>query len=253
MRVMSFNIRTQTQDDGPDQWIFRRDDVGRMLSHSKPDVIGFQEAGKLQMDNLIERLPDYDWAGVGREDGKEAGEFSPVFWRRERFEKLDASTFWIAPDCTKPGKGWDAACTRVATWAALRDRTTGREWLALNTHLDHMGEQARTEGAKLIAGRLAGIAKGRPMVITGDFNAGPETPAYAAMLAAGLADARVTAAERAGPLETFTSWKKWNKVPRLIDYIFVSPVVTVSRHEVLSEDFAGRQISDHRALFADLD
>lgn len=252
MRVMSFNLRTQTQADGPDQWIFRRDQVGLMLGHYQPDVIGFQEATKLQMDDLIAKLPEYDWAGVGREDGRAAGEFSPVFWRRGRLEHLGSSTFWLAADCVRPGKGWDAACTRVATWAILRDRTDGREWLALNTHLDHIGKQARAEGAKLIATRLADLAAGRPAVVTGDFNDGPDSPAYAAMRSAGLADARIVAADRAGPVETFPGWKRLNKPARLIDYIFVSGGIGVRRFEVLSEDFGGRQISDHRALYADL-
>src|SRR5689334_17050603 len=138
MLVMSFNVRTKTTSDGENQWHFRRDDLAAMLNAKRPDVLGLQEVQKSQLDDLIDRLPDYHWYGVGRDDGREAGEYSPVFWRSDRFERGDAGSFWLAADCTKPARGWDAACTRLASWVLLRDRNTAGEVLFMNTHLDHM-------------------------------------------------------------------------------------------------------------------
>jgi endonuclease/exonuclease/phosphatase family metal-dependent hydrolase len=253
MLVMSFNIRTQTRDDGENQWHFRRDDLAAMLVAKQPDVIGFQEVKKSQLDDLIARLPGYSWYGVGREDGREAGEFSPVFWRTDRFDRLDVGSFWLATDCTQPALGWDAACIRVASWVLLHDRMTARELLVMNTHLDHMGATARHEGAKLMAGQLAKLAAGRPAILTGDFNCAPDTPPYAAVIDAGFRDTRLAAAEgHTGPIETFPAWRSRGSKPILIDYIF-SVNVTVRRTETQHEDWNGRQISDHRAILAEIE
>jgi endonuclease/exonuclease/phosphatase family metal-dependent hydrolase len=253
MRVMTLNIRTLTShDEGPIHWTARRNDLAAMVLAKQPDLVGFQEVQKLQLDDLIARLPGYAWYGIGRNDGLEAGEYSPIFWRADAFERLDAGSFWLAEDCSKPSLGWDADCIRIASWVTLRDVRNGRELMMVNTHLDHIGEVARHEGAKLIAGRLSTLAAGRPAILTGDFNCGPDTPPYAAVLKAGFRDARLSAADgHTGPIETFPAWRRQNIEPILIDYIFVSPEVTVTRTETLHEDWNGRQISDHRAVIAE--
>jgi endonuclease/exonuclease/phosphatase family metal-dependent hydrolase len=254
MRVMTFNIRTLTTHDGPNQWHFRRDDLAAMLHATAPDLIGFQEVQKPQLDDLVARLPDYGWYGIGRNDGAEAGEYSPVFWRADRFDRVEAGSFWLAEDCGRPGLGWDAMCVRLASWVVLRDRVSDRELFCINTHLDHMGAAARHEGAKLIADRLGQLAAGRPAILTGDFNCSPDAPPYAAVISTGLRDARLAAANgHTGPIETFPAWRPRSHVPELIDYIFVSPEVTVTRTETLIEDWNGRQISDHRAVIAEIE
>ncbi len=254
VRVMSYNIRYGTANDGVDSWPNRADRVANLLRFYRPDVFGLQEALASQIDFLEEALPGYGWIGVGRDDGEAAGEFSPVFYNRERLEALESGTFWLSPTPDVPGsKGWDAAITRVATWARFRDRATGEAFLYLNTHFDHVGQQARVESAKIIADTLASMAKGLPRIVTGDFNVTPDNPAYATMTAA-LTDARlISETPPHGPEETFYGFVVKPDVPgRRIDYVFVSEGIRVLRSATLSEQFEGHYPSDHLPVLADV-
>ena len=152
-----------------------------------------------QFDDLQALLPGYRAVGVGREDGARAGEFNAVFFRSDRFELLDSGVFWLSEEPETPGsKGWDGACERLATWTVLRDKS-GRELLFINTHLDHVGEQARREGVALLLRRIETLRDGRPVILTGDFNAEPSSPVIAHVVADGtLRSAWDTAPERHG-------------------------------------------------------
>lgn len=253
LRAMTFNLRVATPHDGPDEWKYRRDAVGAMLNDLRPDVMGFQEATPPQIDDLVARVGRaYAWAGGGRNrDG--GGEFCPIFYRTDRFECLSTETFWLG-ERNEAAPGWDASFPRIATWVRLRDRTTSRRWLVLNTHLDHEGHRAREKGAQLIAQRLPDLRQGAPAVVMGDFNCGPDSPAHRAMLDAGLHDTRTTAVNgHRGPTETFTGFHRNPSPHRLIDFIFVTPDIRVISNETLASDWAGRQTSDHRAVMAELE
>jgi endonuclease/exonuclease/phosphatase family metal-dependent hydrolase len=256
IRVISFNTRVMTSNDGPNQWMYRRDAVARMLLGQRPDLLGLQEAAKAQIDDLAARLDGYGWIGIGRL-GEDSGEFCPIFLHQDVLELQDHGHFWLSEQPDAPSMGWDAAYARVATWARLRHRQTGRRLLLLNTHLDNKGETARLEGAKLIRQRLANLSATTPAVVVGDFNCGPESPPYRAMTEepGGLRDARlVSRGGHTGPVETFTGFRSSGERPaKLIDYIFVSSDLSVLRTETVPEDYDGRQLSDHRPLLADLD
>ena len=160
VRVMTFNIRFDNPGDGPDAWPHRKDLAASMIRFHRAGLIGVQEALKHQLDDLTARLPGYAWVGVGRADGREAGEYSAILYRTDRFELMDDGTFWLSETPEVPGsKSWDAAIERIVTWAQFRDRETGKTFFHFNTHFDHVGQVARAESAKLILQRIAAQAK----------------------------------------------------------------------------------------------
>lgn len=252
LRVMTFNIRYDNPDDGPDAWPHRVDMVASMIRFHGADVAGLQEALKHQIDELQERLPDYGWLGVGRADGEEAGEFSPLFYREDRFEVLRDDTFWLSETPEVPGsRSWDAAIERIATWAEMRDRKTGDRFLVINTHFDHRGEEARTRSAELILERAGRIAGDLPLILVGDFNAVETTEPYR-ILSEQLEDGFYATEEpHHGPTST---WNGFESVEpeRRIDYIFVNSRVRVIKHAILSDTWNGRFPSDHLPVLAEL-
>src|SRR5688500_16527496 len=211
LRIMSFNLRLDLASDGPNAWPHRRDWVASLIRFHAPDALGVQEALAHMLTDLDARIPEFARVGVGRADGREGGEFSAILYRRDRLDMLDNGTFWLSPTPEVPGsKGWDAAIERVATWARFRDRVTGCTHVHLNTHFDHIGEQARQESARLIRRRLAAIAGGAPVIVTGDLNADPQSVAYRVFTrdtvdaAAPLGDAFSTS--RAGHYGPTSTW-----------------------------------------------
>ncbi len=246
--VMTYNIRFANKQDGPDFWDSRRDRVGQELSTA--EVVGLQEVLESQLNDLKERMPQFQWYGVGREDGQSKGEFCPIGYRADRFECVDQGTFWLSPTPEVAGsKGWDAALPRIASWVRLK-RTGDKEdarLLVVNTHFDHIGQQARVESAGLLAKRAAELAGNDPAVITGDFNVKPDHAAYKKMVEKPTwRDAReITAAPPAGPSGTWNGFTKIIEGQR-IDHIFVTSQVAVERYEVRDpKTEANRFASDH--------
>jgi hypothetical protein len=144
IRVMSFNIRLNTPADSANAWPHRKEMVASMMRFHRADLTGVQEALKDQMDDLTKLLPEFGWMGVGRDDGKEAGEYSAIFYLKDRFAVLEQNTFWLSESPEKPGSmGWDAACVRIVTWAKFKDKRMGKAFYHFNTHFDHIGEKAR--------------------------------------------------------------------------------------------------------------
>lgn len=253
LRVMTFNIRYNNPGDGEDAWPNRREMAASMIRFHDADVAGLQEALKGQIDDLQELLPNYAWTGVGRADGEEAGEFSPIFFRVDRLELLRDDTFWLSETPAVPGsKSWDAAIERIATWAVFRDRVTDEEIFVLNTHFDHIGEEAREESAELIVARLDSLAGGRPVVVTGDFNTTPQTAPYVTLTGGMLQDAMtVSQHPHHGPTSTWNGFEAI--VPnRRIDYIFVNQGFQVIEHGILADTWEDRFPSDHLPVLAEV-
>lgn len=186
VRVMSFNIRYGTAKDGDNAWDKRKEFLAETVAAFEPDLLGTQETLAGQRDFLASKLTGYTAHAAGRDDGKDAGEMAAVFYRTDRFEKLDGGHFWFSQTPNKAGsKGWDAALPRVATWVKLKDRAApgGKPVLFLNAHLDHRGQKARIESARLIRQRAAELGKGCRVIVTGDFNAGEGSAPYTALFA----------------------------------------------------------------------
>jgi endonuclease/exonuclease/phosphatase family metal-dependent hydrolase len=257
---MTFNIRYDTPADSGNAWPHRRDRVASLARFHAPDALGVQEALAHMLRELDARLPGYARIGVGRADGREGGEFSPIYYRTDRLELLDGGTFWLSPTPDVAGsKGWDAAIERVATWARFRDRRTGCPFLLLNTHFDHIGERAREESARLVRRRLAALAGGLPIVVTGDLNTTPERAPYRvftvetiAGASAPLRDAFV--ASRSGHYGPTSTWNAFTAIEpgRRIDYVLVSADVAVLTHAILPDAWDGRFPSDHLPVVADI-
>ncbi|MBQ9370850.1 MAG: endonuclease/exonuclease/phosphatase family protein [Thermoguttaceae bacterium] len=262
LKVMSFNMRLATTADGENQWDNRKETFVDVVKESDPDLLGVQEALWVQMEYLDTALEGYKWIGIGRDDGKKAGEFMAIFYKTDAVELLDSGTFWISKTPEKPGKGWDAACNRTVTWGKFRCKTTGKEFVYANTHLDHVGVIARKEGAKLVLRRQYELTnKGElPFFISGDFNVSKDSEAYKTITAGlddipGLIDTNY-AAKVSEHAQEYT-FHNWNKVPAdkgsIIDFIFVNDKVDVEKFKInpiVHSD--GKMASDHVSVVATL-
>ena len=258
LRVMTFNLRYDTPSDEGNAWPHRRDWVAALIRFHAPDALGVQEALAHMLTDLDARLPGFARVGVGRADGRAGGEFSAILYRTDRLELLDSGTFWLSPTPEVAGsKGWDAAIERIATWARFRDRRTGCRHVHLNTHFDHVGEQARQESARLIRRRIAALASGMPVVVTGDLNADPASAPYRILTRDTVGDATpplrdALAASRDahyGPTSTWTAFRAIEP-GRRIDYVLVSPQVRVLKHAILPDSWDDRFPSDHLPVLA---
>ncbi len=254
IRVMSFNIRYDNPADGENAWPHRAQQVADLILRHETDVVGVQEALAGQLDDLESHLVGFGWVGVGRDDGGRRGEFAPILYREERLELIDWGVFWLSKRPEIPGEpGWDGACRRIATWARMRDRRQGAEFVLLNTHFDHVGVRARQEAAALIVQRLERLASGRPAILTGDLNCLPDSAPVAKLLSWGLRDAHeVSASPPVGPTWSFHGFTGEGEPGRRIDYVLVGPDIDVLSHAVLKDNQGGRYPSDHLPVLVEI-
>lgn len=260
VRVMSFNIRYGTAKDGDNHWDKRKDFLIETIKAFNPDLLGTQETLGFQRDYLAEKLSGYEVLGVGRDDGKETGEMTALYFKRSRFEKLDGGHFWLSETPDVPGsKSWDTSLTRMVSWVKLRDRLQPKAMplMFFNTHFDHRGEQARVESAKLIRRKVEEAGKNCRIIVTGDFNAGEGSGPYQALFDASegkpspLSDVyRAAHPVREANEGTFSGFKTDAvKGPR-IDWIAVSREWQVVKSEIDRTQREGRTPSDHFAMTA---
>jgi endonuclease/exonuclease/phosphatase family metal-dependent hydrolase len=254
LRVMSFNIRYGTAADGEDHWEKRRELLFATVEAFKPDLLGTQEVLAFQADELRKRLTGYGFVGAGRDDGQGKGEMTPIYFRTDRFEKLDEGHFWLSETPDKPGsKGWDTSLPRVASWVKLRDKAAKRELYFFNTHFDHRGQKARLESAKLIRKRLGALPGDPPAVVTGDFNTGEGSEPYQALVGGEgvkLTDAyRAAHPTRAKDEGTFNGFKGTRTGPR-IDWILHTEHFAATAAAIDHTSKGGRYPSDHFAVTA---
>jgi endonuclease/exonuclease/phosphatase family metal-dependent hydrolase len=256
IRLMSYNIRYNTSSDGINAWPHRADHVADMMVHRHgADIIGVQEALWGQLNDLTQRLPGYTWVGVGRADGDRRDEFSAIFFREDRFELMQTNTFWLSRSPYRPGsRSWDAAITRIVTWARFLDRQTGAEFVVFNTHFDHRGERSRRESARLLRRMMPAIADGSPYILMGDFNDTEDSRMYGVLSGIrGLDDARyLSESGHHGPTATFNNWVELRGPETKIDFIFVKEPIRVLRHIILDDRYNGRFPSDHLPVVADI-
>jgi Metal-dependent hydrolase len=243
LNIATFNIRYDNAGDGPNAWPNRREWVRDLIDYHEFDIVGVQEALAHQLDFLSEKR--LEAVGVGREDGKRAGEFSAILFDRKRFQKRDSGTFWLSETPDVPSKGWDASLPRVCTWVRLHDRESGRDLFHFNTHFDHRGTVAREKSAQLVADKMAKMAGSEAALLTGDFNLTPETKPIK-LLAGILRDSRaVTESKPYGPVGTFSGFDVQRPLEAPIDYIFVNPKVRVLKFAVVPDNWGQRYPSDH--------
>jgi len=254
---MTFNIRYDEPRDGVNAWPKRKTKVADVIRFHKADLVGVQEALLSQLKDLKSLLPGFSWCGVGRTDGKEAGEYSAIIYRDARFQLLETKTFWLSEAPDTPGsKGWDAAYPRIVTWGKFRDRVSKKTFFHFNTHFDHVGVRARNESAILILKRIEEIAGSSPFVLTGDLNVREDSEAYKTLkngtARLHMSDARYTSANgHFGGDSTFSSFKELEP-GNTIDHIFVRDGERVLEHGTLSDRWNGLWASDHLPVLAEI-
>jgi endonuclease/exonuclease/phosphatase family metal-dependent hydrolase len=228
VRVMSFNVRYGTAQDGQNHWDNRKQHLAETIGNFAPDLLGTQETLAFQRDYIAQRFPELQPFGAGRDDGQDNGEMAALFYNRHRFEKLAGGHFWLSrhPDVVG-SKGWDSALPRIATWVKLRDKKSAvdKPILFLNTHFDHQGGEARAQAASLIRLQLAHLAKDCRIVITGDFNA---------------------AAPDSRPYSNLTSPQADDGLPRLLDSYLVTQSPLPDKHLGTFNGFKPEQIDGDR-------
>ena len=256
LNVMTFNIRLNTAADSMNAWPYRKDNVASQILFHEVHILGVQEALHDQMTDLQQRLPQFKYAGVGRDDGKEKGEYSAIFYDTTRLQALQSKTFWLSETPEVAGsKSWDAAITRIVTWVKFRDRKTKKIFFAFNTHFDHIGQVARRESAKILLQKVKEIAGDTPAIITGDFNATPADEPIRVIMDPSdplhLVDSKeVSLKPHYGPTGTFNAFKEKERDDQPIDYIFLKGKWKVLNHATISQTWQGRFASDHFAVMA---
>lgn len=253
LRVASYNIRYAASADYShgDGWNQRKDVLFSFLGYEDFDAFGSQEVTWPQLKDMLSALPDYDYVGVGRDNGEKEGEFCPVFYKKDRFKLLDSGTFWLSETPEKPGIGWDAACFRICTWAHLQDLVSNKDFWFFNTHLDHVGIIAREKGLKLILSKIRSIAgEGAKVVITGDFNVDQTNVIYDIAVSDGLLkDCMSCAGRKFIPSGTISNWKVETCTESHIDHIFVSSGNTdVRKFAVLTFHYWSQEINGDAKL-----
>ncbi len=243
LKVISFNIRYNGWGDidGENRWANRRDAVVRMIREEQPAAMGLQEALIDQLQYLDSCLPQYRRIGVGRDDGREGGEFMAVYYDTARLELTGSDTWWLSDSAEVPSYGWDAACRRTVTRAAFRDRRSGRCFDYFNTHLDHVGQTARAESARMVAALVDGHCFDKPAIVGGDMNSTIDDTIFHSLYAAGLQDAR-TLTDSTSHAITYNAFGQ--NEGKVIDHFFVRDM-KVLRFRTLDDDYGVPYISDH--------
>ncbi len=257
VRVLTFNLRyINPGDTGDKAWTARREAAAEIIKKDAPDFVGTQEAFRVMLDDVKQRVPGYAEIGAGRDDGKEKGEYSAILYREAAWEVKESGTFWLSDTPEAPGSmSWGNKVTRVCTWGRFRHRRTGREIYFFNTHMDHQSQPSRERSAALIVQRLAARKPLAPVIVTGDFNAAPDNPAVAVMLKGPpvLTDAWAALHPGAKPGEsgTFHNFSGRRDGSR-IDYILTSGEFAAAEAAILNEAADGKWPSDHYPVRATL-
>lgn len=255
VKLMSFNIRLDVESDGVNKWDLRKEKVAALMNHYDADFIGGQEVQHHQLQYLLTQLKDYNYIGVGRDDGQTKGEYSCIFYNTTTYTLIKQGTFWLSATPDTVSMGWDAACNRVCTWGLFKNKKTRKLIWVLNTHFDHVGEQARQQSARLILERIRGLLqeKNVPLFLTGDFNTRPEARPFS-ILSEGLQYARPLSEEPAyGPADTWNGFKFNQQPDGCIDYIFTSRMenIHIKKYSTITDSYEMKYPSDHFPVLAE--
>ncbi len=248
LNVASYNVRLLTGADykSGNGWSQRVDCLCDIIRFSDFDIFGAQEVKYEQLSDMLYRLKDYDYVGVGRDDGAQGGEYSPVFYKKERFVLLDSGTFWLSETPDKVSKGWDARYKRVCSWGHFKDKASRKKFWFFNLHMDHIGVAARRESARLVVKRIGEMCgKNASVILTGDFNVAQDNEIYDILADCGfLKDSYEIAEFRFAPTGTFNSFKPHIFTTRRIDHIWVSNNARVNRYGILTYHFWSDETSE---------
>ena len=246
MKTMSYNILCYGKDGHEREK--REPMVLEIIRKNNPDTFGVQEATPEWMDFLKKSLTEYSYVGVGRDDGDNKGEYSAVFYKTDSFNVLDKGNFWLSETPEKPGKGWDAVCVRICSWVLLENKENSKKFIHLNTHLDHIGVEARKEGMKLIFEKAESFSV--PTIVTGDFNFEQGSEFYEGLVSGKLRDSKFVAEETDDGI-TYNGFGENDG--GIIDFVMVSPEISVKKYTIVNEMINGEYPSDHFPVTAEID
>jgi endonuclease/exonuclease/phosphatase family metal-dependent hydrolase len=255
LNIMSYNIRYDITTSNASAWTERHTAISSQISSYNADIIGMQEVLVHQRQQLLADLPAFASVGVGRDDGIDAGEFSPIFYKTDRFQLLVSSTFWLSPTPEIPSKGWDAALNRICTYAQFSDLQSKDTFWVFNTHFDHVGEIARMKSAELILQKIKEVTKGtnQAVIFCGDLNLTDDHPTIS-FLQSQMKDALLVAKKvKTKVNQTFNNFDLTTSASKRIDYIFTNEMISVKSLETIIEPFGVSYPSDHFPIIANLE
>jgi endonuclease/exonuclease/phosphatase family metal-dependent hydrolase len=250
--VGSFNLRYDNPRDTGNLWVNRAPVVANLIRFHDFDIFGTQEGLKNQLDDVSNALPQYTRYGAGRDDGKEKGEHSAVYFKKDRFTLLNKGDFWLSQTPDKPSLGWDATCcNRICSWVYLRDKKSGKRFYFFNAHFDHQGIQARRESSKLVLEKIKQIAGTAPVIFAGDLNGDQKSEWYLTLANSDLL--KDSYKETPHPYANNASFNAFGaSVHRkeIIDHIFVTKHFKVNKWGILTDTYHGKFPSDHFPVLA---
>jgi endonuclease/exonuclease/phosphatase family metal-dependent hydrolase len=257
LRVASYNLRYINANDSinGNEWAVRSPIIAALIRFHDFDIFGTQEGYKNQLDDITVALPQYVYYGRGRDDGKDKGEHSAIFYKKDKFKLLEKGDFWLSQTPDKPSLGWDATCcNRICSWVYLQDKKTGKKFYFFNAHFDHQGVQAREESSKLILQKIKAIAGNAPALFTGDLNGSQSSDWYKAIANSGLLkdtyfQVKYPYANNAS-FNGFGATKPGNN--EIIDHIFISNDFIAKKWGLLTDTYHGKYPSDHFPVMAEI-
>ena len=253
LRIATYNLRYANDKDTGNLWVDRSPVVINLIRFHDFDILGTQEGIKLQLDDISTSLHYYQRFGVARDDGKEAGEHSAIFFKTEKFGLIKGGNFWLSEKPQSPGLGWDAKHKRLCTWVELEIKDNQEKIFVFNAHFDYHGIKAREESSRLVLEMIAEIAAGNKCVLIGDFNSDHETICYKTLAGSQiLKDAFALAEHPYINNPSFNSWGKDSEENKLIDHIFVTRHFKVNKYGILTDTYFSKVPSDHFPVVVDL-
>lgn len=253
-KIMTYNIKYDDPNGGENKWSLRKDFLSNQIAYNNPDIFGIQEGLHHQVQYLDSVFVDYDYIGIGRDDGKTKGEYSAIFYNSKKFNIVNQGTFWLSETPNKISVGWDASMERICTYGLFKDKITMQQFFVFNTHFDHIGKVARVKSAALILKKIEALnINNLPVIVMGDFNLKPESEPIQ-LLSKALNDSKkVSATKPFGPTGTFNGFNFNKPVSDRIDYIFTSKKhIKVLKYAVLSDSKDCKYPSDHLPVIIDL-
>ncbi|TDP60188.1 endonuclease/exonuclease/phosphatase family metal-dependent hydrolase [Flavobacterium dankookense] len=255
LKIVTYNIRLELASDGENSWSNRKEYFCSQLGFYEPDIFGIQEALPHQVTDIASALPKYNYIGIGR-DGIGKGESSNIFYKKDRFDLIKENTFWLSETPVVMSKGWDAALNRICTYTLLKDKKSKQFIWVFNTHLDHIGELAKTNSIQLILSKIKTLnTKNYPVFFMGDFNSEPSEERIVNLKKEMLDSYDVSVEKPFGPLGTFNAFKHYEAVTKRIDYIFISKnsKLKVKKFAILSDSKDLKYPSDHLPVYAEFE
>ncbi|NGF55060.1 endonuclease/exonuclease/phosphatase family protein [Parapusillimonas sp. SGNA-6] len=258
LKIASYNIQYDNPRDSVNTWKKRLPGVVYIFNKYQFDIVGGQEPYLAQLNDLMPQIPDYAYIGINIRGTTNIlkGHYTPIFYKKEKFDVLDWGTFWFSETPDKPGRGWDAHSNRICTWVKFKEKKEGKEFFFFNIHFDHKGVIARRESPKLLLSKIKEIADGYPLFVTGDFNTNQHHDNYKVLNESGLVKDSYHLAKRIRNRNTptFNGYRAELKGTNRIDHIYVSlsPALDIKSYRILTDSYKGMYPSDHFPIMLEI-